>query len=149
MLFEEKGKKLISFLLLPQMGLDIINLQHAHFGLCWEGARGVDGAGAGGAEWAPATAAGAGCSLIPSWAWLCSWALLGRAGHTLWCPGHTFFISATVHRQELSTGSLLLVPLKPCYRNQNPQQAAKLFPFGCAPDQTNSKNWSCVLSKHQ
>lgn len=30
-------------------------------------------------------------------------------------------ISATVHRQDLSRGSFLLVPLKCCYRNQNPQ----------------------------
>lgn len=33
----------------------------------------------------------------------------------------THVISATVHRQDLSRGSFLLVPLKCCYRNQNPQ----------------------------
>lgn len=33
----------------------------------------------------------------------------------------THIISATVHRQDLSTGSFLLVPLKCCYRNENPQ----------------------------
>lgn len=40
--------------------------------------------------------------------------------HTL-VPRTHIFISVTVHRQDLSTGSFLLVPLKCCYRNQNPQ----------------------------
>lgn len=33
----------------------------------------------------------------------------------------THVISATVQRQDLSRGSFLLVPLKCCYRSQNPQ----------------------------
>lgn len=52
--------------------------------------------------------------LLP-WAWdrLCSWA------HIM--VPRTNIISATVCRQDLSTGSILLVPLKLCYRNPNPQ----------------------------
>lgn len=130
---EGSRKKLIYFPPLPQMGPDIINLKQSHSGLCWEGwksSKGSGWAGAGGAEWAPATAAGAGCSLIPSWAWLCSWARLARAGHTLWCPGHTLFVSGTVHRQDLSTGSLLLVPL---LQESKPTVSCKAISFWLCP----------------
>lgn len=101
------------------------------------------------------TPTGAGCSPVPS----CYGAGESRAaGYTLsWLGTHyggwTHIISAlpaaSMHKQDLSRGSFLLVPLKCLYRNQNSQRAAKLFPFGCAPDQTSSKNLSRALSKHQ
>lgn len=95
-----------------------------------------------------------GCSPIPS----CYRAGRSSAvGYTLWLGMHydnwAHVISAlpapTTHGQDLIRGSFLLAPLKCHYRNQNSQGAAKLFPFGCAPDQTSSKNASCALSKHQ
>lgn len=66
-----------------------------------------------------------------------------------WAHIISALLVASVHGQDLSSSSFLLVPLKCHYRNQNSRRAAKLFPFGCAPDQTSSKNLSRALSTYQ